>query len=236
MPIPYYLLKNANTSGGTSYRPVAQTTADATPAEFAAQIAARSGQKPEDVLPVLLAIGPVLGELLAAGTELDWPEFGLFKPNITAASVPSPEAQLPTTARGDAAFTPRGAFKIALDSAQFTRLEPPSHAPQWNSVTAPFATLTTLSGGAIVEVRGQNLDFNNDPTTRSEGIFLRPQSGAAAIPCPNVSVHTPQKINFQVTNGVAAGVYTLELHTRGNRSAASQPLETFIWTGVLKVV
>lgn len=53
MPINYYLLKNANTSGGVSYRPVAQSTSDATMPELAAQIAAQTAQKPEEILATL---------------------------------------------------------------------------------------------------------------------------------------------------------------------------------------
>ncbi len=236
MSINYYLLKNANTTNGVSYRPIAQATADAAPADFAAQIAARTGQKPEEVLKTLLAVGPTLGAIIASGAELDWPEFALFKPNITAASVPTTSSPLPTTARADVQFNARGGFKTAFEGATFTRIEAPSRAPQWDTVSAPFGDLAALSGGEILQIRGANLDFNNVPPTREEGIFLRLTSGGAPIAAPNVSVHTPQKIDFQLPIGLAAGAYNLELHTRGEKAAESGPLETFIWPGVLTVV
>lgn len=237
MAIDYYLLKNANTSGGVSYRPVAQTSASLPLEHFAVQLAAETGQKAEEILKTLLAVGPKLGATLANGHDIDWTDLGLFKSNITDASVANPSDQLPITARGDVAFTPRGAFKAQLEGASFHRIEPPSHAPQWESVTAPFGSLTTLGARDIVEIRGQNLQFNNDPTTREEGIYLRPTGGITLVPAPKVSVHTPQKINFQIPDGIMPGSYTLELHTRGPKFiAASAPLQVFVWNGLLTVI
>lgn len=240
MPIEYYLVKNANAANGTGYRPVAQASAGVSMTDFAAQIASQTASqtahKPEDVLQILLAIGPALGALIAAGTELDWSEFGLFKPNLTAAGVPTNSSPLPTTARGDAAFTPRGGFKTALDDATFSRQEAPSHAPEWSSVAAPFGEIAALKSGDLIQIRGANLDFNNVPTSRKEGVFVRLVGGGAPIPAPNVSVHTAQKIDFQLPNGLAAGVYSLELHTRGAHASRTKAINTFTWPDTLTII
>lgn len=225
----YYLVRNTR-GQQVSYRPNV-VAREGNFDDMVAVIAGQTGQSREVVRAVLVAAGPALGERAVQGIPTDWPDLGYFRPGLTDATVDSPDAQLPPTARGMVSLSVRGALRELLDNVQYERTEAPADTPVWDSVTAEVGTIHAVTDRTILKIQGQHLDFT--ATRADEGLFLHPQDDSA-MQKATVIRHSAQRIDAQAPTGLAPGTDCwLELHTRGLRGAASHELEIYLWPGTL---
>lgn len=227
--IQYYMLKNP-TGTPESFRP--SVIAQDVPLDmFVSRLMVLTGLSREQVLLFIKVIGPALGEFIAQGGSIDWPDFALFKPLIVGGTVTDPNSQLPATKRGDVSMLPRGAFKTLLDGAETERVDAPATTPQWQIVTSENDPLNAITNRTVLKITGKNLSFN--ATRADEGLFLRSQADNSLIKTMTIR-HTAQKIDALLPSAPDSDmIFTLELHTRGARGAASRELEIYVWSGTL---
>ena len=114
-------------------------------------------------------------------------------------------------------FTPSRAVAEACGALRCRNLREGDTSPAIRAVRGfPHGENGEVLPGAFIEIAGEHLKVTGD----GAGVFLVPEAGGGEIRIPPEKLHRnfPKSLAFLLPEGIASGVYALEIRTRWSRN------------------